>query len=73
MLSRSLKALAAALLVGSSAMAPAANDGQRTANRKLSKDPDYREAWQQVVKKEERLPGVGDETSRRPSNEQRAD
>ena len=55
MLSRSLKALAAALLVGSSAMALAANDGQSHANQLLS-DPDYREAWQQVVKKEERLP-----------------
>ena len=55
MLSRSLKALAAALLLGSSAMALAANDGQSHANQLLS-DPDYREAWQQVVKKEERLP-----------------
>ena len=55
MLSRSLKAMAAALLMGSSAMTMAANDGQARVNE-LLKDADYRAAWQYVVKKEERLP-----------------
>lgn len=55
MLSRSSMAMAAALLMGSSAMTFAANDGQSRANQLLS-DPDYRQAWQKVVKKEERLP-----------------
>ena len=51
-----LKALAAALLLGGSAMAMAANDGQTRVNELLSSDPQYRETWQGVVKKEERLP-----------------
>ena len=55
MYARSLKAMAAALLMGSSAMTLAANDGQSRANQLLS-DPDYRQVWQKVVKKEERLP-----------------
>ncbi|MFJ2431243.1 inhibitor of vertebrate lysozyme family protein [Pseudomonas sp. NPDC087804] len=51
-----LKALAAALLLGGSAMALAANDGQTRVNELLSSDPQYRETWEGVVKKEERLP-----------------
>lgn len=51
-----LKALAAALLLGGSAMAMAANDGQTRVNELLSSDPQYRETWKGVVKKEERLP-----------------
>jgi len=34
----------------------AANDGQLRANQLLSADSEYRETWQSVVKKEERLP-----------------
>ena len=52
----SLKAIAAALLLGGSGLAMAANDGQSRANELLSADPQYRETWQGVVKKEERLP-----------------
>ncbi len=51
-----LQALAAALLLGGSAMAMAANDGQTRVNELLSSDPQYRETWEGVVKKEERLP-----------------
>ncbi|AXI58962.1 MULTISPECIES: inhibitor of vertebrate lysozyme family protein [Pseudomonas] len=51
-----LKTLAAALLLGGSAMAMAANDGQTRVNELLSSDPHYRETWEGVVKKEERLP-----------------
>ncbi|MBK5417229.1 inhibitor of vertebrate lysozyme family protein [Pseudomonas sp. TH31] len=51
------KALAAALLLGGGAMAMAANsDGQARANELLNSDPQYRETWTKVVKKEERLP-----------------
>lgn len=50
------KGLAAALLLGGSAMAMAANDGQMRVNQLLHADPQYRETWQQVVEKEERLP-----------------
>ena len=52
----SLKAMAAVLLLGGSGLAMAANDGQTRANELLSADPQYRETWQGVVKKEERLP-----------------
>jgi hypothetical protein len=51
-----LKTLAAALLLGGSAMVMAANDGQARVNELLSSDPQYRETWEGVVKKEERLP-----------------
>ncbi|MBV4548387.1 inhibitor of vertebrate lysozyme family protein [Pseudomonas triticicola] len=51
-----LKTLAAALLLGGSAMAMAANDGQARVNELLSSDPQYRQTWEGVVKKEERLP-----------------
>ncbi|RON59898.1 inhibitor of vertebrate lysozyme family protein [Pseudomonas fluorescens] len=51
-----LKTLAAALFLGGSAMAMAANDGQTRVNELLSSDPQYRETWEGVVKKEERLP-----------------
>ncbi|MBA1203937.1 hypothetical protein G7009_19635 [Pseudomonas capeferrum] len=53
---RLYSAVAAALLMGSSMVAMAANDGQVRANELLGSDPEYRETWQQVVKKEERLP-----------------
>lgn len=56
MASQSLKAVAVALLLGGSATALAASDGQARANELLSADPDYRQAWQAVVEKEERLP-----------------
>lgn len=52
----SLKALAAALLLGGAATAMAANDGQTRVNELLNSDPQYRETWQDVVEKEERLP-----------------
>ena len=55
-MSVSFKTLAAALLLGGSAMVMAANDGQARVNELLSADPQYRETWQDVVKKEERLP-----------------
>lgn len=55
-MSISLKTVAAALLLGGSAMAMAANDGQMRVNELLTADPQYRETWQGVVKKEERLP-----------------
>ena len=56
MASLTFKAVAAALLLGSCATAMAANDGQARASQLLSSDPQYRETWQGVVKKEERLP-----------------
>jgi len=37
-------------------MAMAANDGQARVNELLSSDPEYRQTWSSVVKKEERLP-----------------
>jgi len=52
----SLRALAAALLMGGSAMVIAANDGQARVNELLSSAPEYRQTWAKVVKKEERLP-----------------
>ena len=52
----SFKTLAAALLLGGSGLAMAANDGQARANDLLNTDPQYRETWQGVVKQEERLP-----------------
>ena len=49
--------LATALLLASGSMVmAAANDGQLRANQMLSADPEYRETWQELVKKEERLP-----------------
>ncbi|GFM49725.1 inhibitor of vertebrate lysozyme family protein [Pseudomonas capsici] len=53
---KSLQSLAAALLMGGSAMALAANDGQARVNELLSSAPEYRQTWTKVVKKEERLP-----------------
>ncbi len=55
MFNRSVKTLAAALLMGSSAMTLAANDGQSRASELLN-DPVYRNTWQKVVQNEERLP-----------------
>ena len=51
-----LKTVAAALLLGGSAMAIAASDGQARVNELLDSDPQYRDTWQGVVQKEERLP-----------------
>jgi hypothetical protein len=53
---RPLHALALALLMSSSALVMAANDGQSRVNGLLSADPEYRQTWAGVVKKEERLP-----------------
>ncbi len=52
----SLHSIAAALLMGGSAMAMAANDGQARVNQLLGSDPEYRSTWTSVIKKEERLP-----------------
>lgn len=41
-----IKALATALLLGSSAAAMAANDGQVHASQLLATDPEYVETWQ---------------------------
>ncbi|MFO2465328.1 inhibitor of vertebrate lysozyme family protein [Pseudomonas sp. 15FMM2] len=52
----SWKTVAAALLLGGSSLAMAANDGQSRVNELLGADPQYRATWQEVVKQEERLP-----------------
>ncbi|MFJ4144900.1 inhibitor of vertebrate lysozyme family protein [Pseudomonas sp. NPDC089734] len=52
----SFHSLAAALLMGGSAMAMAANDGQARVSELLSSAPEYRQTWMKVVQKEERLP-----------------
>lgn len=46
-----LKTLAAALLLGGSAMAMAANDGQTRVNELLASDAQYRETWEGVIKR----------------------
>ena len=52
-----LKTLAAALLLGGSAAALAANnDGEFRLNQLLASHPDYREAWTELIDDEERLP-----------------
>lgn len=56
MLVKPFHGLALALLLSGSATAMAANDGQSRVNELLSSDPEYRQAWSDVVKKEERLP-----------------
>jgi hypothetical protein len=56
MMRTSLHSLAAALLMGGSALASAANDGQTRVNELLSTAPEYRQTWAEVVQKEERLP-----------------
>ncbi|WJN50486.1 inhibitor of vertebrate lysozyme family protein [Pseudomonas asiatica] len=48
--------LAAALLLGGSAAAMAANDGQVRVDQLLGSDPEYRETWQDTIEGEERLP-----------------
>lgn len=53
---KSLQTFAVALLMGGSALALAANDGQARANELLSSTPEYTKTWQSVIKKEERLP-----------------
>ncbi|MFR0673943.1 inhibitor of vertebrate lysozyme family protein [Enterobacterales bacterium AW_CKDN230030176-1A_HGKHYDSX7] len=50
------RALAAALVLGGSSAAMAANDGQVRANQLLGSDQEYRETWGKVVRKQERLP-----------------
>ncbi|QZI70626.1 inhibitor of vertebrate lysozyme family protein [Pseudomonas protegens] len=55
-MSLSLKTLAATLLLGVSAWASASNDGQARTNQLLGSDPQFRDTWQRVVHKEERLP-----------------
>lgn len=50
------RALAGALMVGACTAAMAANDGQVRTSQLLGSDPEYRDTWQKVVKKEERLP-----------------
>lgn len=49
-------ALAAACLLGGSAAAIAANDGQVRVDQLLGSDPEYQETWQDTIKGEERLP-----------------
>ncbi|NWC08912.1 hypothetical protein HX776_08790 [Pseudomonas agarici] len=51
-----LKVLVAGLMVGGAGWALAANDGQARVNELLSASPEYRQAWRDVVGKEERLP-----------------
>ncbi|WP_447648747.1 inhibitor of vertebrate lysozyme family protein [Pseudomonas abietaniphila] len=56
MVRKPFNALTLALLTSASAMAMAANDGQARVNELLNSDPEYRQTWSSVVKKEERLP-----------------
>lgn len=56
MVRKPFHAVTLALLTSSSAMAMAANDGQARVSELLGSDPEYRETWSSVVKKEERLP-----------------
>lgn len=52
-----IKTLLAALLLGGSAAALAANtDGQFRLNELLASDPAYQQSWQQLVQEESRLP-----------------
>jgi hypothetical protein len=53
---KSLHIFAAALLLGGSVLALAANDGQARVSELLSSTPEYSKTWQSVIKKEERLP-----------------
>ena len=53
---RFCSAVATVLLMGSGMAAMAANDGQVRVDELLGSDPEYRETWQHVVEKEERLP-----------------
>lgn len=56
MTSTTLKGLIVAMLLGSSAMVSAANDGQARVNQLLASSTEYRDTWTDVVKSEERLP-----------------
>ena len=56
MVRKPFHAVTLALLTSASAMAMAANDGQARVSELLGSDPEYRETWSSVVKKEERLP-----------------
>lgn len=51
-----LKPMLAGLLLASSAAAMAGNDGQDRASDLVSTDKEYRAAWADVVRSEERLP-----------------
>jgi hypothetical protein len=52
-----IKTLLAALLLGGSAAALAANtDGQFRLNELLTSDPAYQQSWQELVEEESRLP-----------------
>ena len=52
-----IKTLLAALLLGGSAAALAADtDGQFRLNELLASDPAYQESWQELVEDESRLP-----------------
>lgn len=53
---RFCSAVATVLLMGSGMAAMAANDGQVRVDELLGSDSEYRETWQHVVEKEERLP-----------------
>jgi hypothetical protein len=53
---RHFNALALTLLMSTSAMVLAANDGQSRVNELIGSSPEFRQAWSSVVKKEERLP-----------------
>ena len=59
-----LKTLAAALLLGGSAMAMAANDGQTRVNELLSSDPQYRRNLGRRGEEGRTPAGVGDEPIR---------
>ncbi|TDV59835.1 inhibitor of vertebrate lysozyme family protein [Pseudomonas sp. LP_7_YM] len=56
MVGKHFYALTLALLTSASASVMAANDGQSRVSELLSSDPEYRQTWSAVVKKEERLP-----------------
>lgn len=56
MVRKPFHAVTLALLTSASAMAMAANDGQARVSELLGSDPEYRETWSSVVKREERLP-----------------
>lgn len=49
-------AVAGVLMMGATAAALAANDGQLRVDQLLGSDAEYRESWQDAVKGEERLP-----------------
>ncbi|MFF7707192.1 Ivy family c-type lysozyme inhibitor [Pseudomonas sp. NPDC007930] len=56
MIGKAFKPLLAGLMLASSAVALAGNDGQDRASELVSTDKDYRSAWQHLVQQQERLP-----------------